>query len=110
MTRIVDDAPRADRRPSTVVALTHALLPKIGIVVSNVLGGFKLVILLVIVCSGFAALSGRLQVPRPDNFSTFRGKGAACELPPHVESAAAANYAIALLQVGTAVRSTWLLG
>lgn len=81
------------------MTLIHALTPRLGIWISNVLGVFKLTTLLLIVCTGFAALSGNLRVPKPDNFSTFRGKGTACELPPHVKSTAAANYAIALLQV-----------
>ena len=82
-----------------VVCLIHALTPKLGIWISNVFGTFKLVVLVVIVLTGFAALSGRLKAPKPHNFSTFHGPGTACELPPHAKSTAAANYAIAILQV-----------
>lgn len=83
----------------TVVCLVHAFTPKLGIWVSNVFGTFKLVVLVVIVLSGFAALGGRLKVPKPHNFSTFHGPGTACELPSYAKSTAAANYAIAILQV-----------
>lgn len=86
---------------STVaVCLIHAFMPRTGIWISNILGTFKLLILLVIVLTGFAALAGRLKVPKPDNFSTFHGAGTACEIPPYAKTTAAANYAIALLQVG----------
>lgn len=83
----------------TTVCLVHAFTPKLGIWVSNVLGTFKLVVLVVIVLTGFAALGGRLKVPKPHNFSTFHGPGTACELPAYAKSTAAANYAIAILQV-----------
>lgn len=82
-----------------VVCLIHALTPKLGIWISNVFGTFKLVVLVVIVLTGFAALSGRLKAPKPHNFSTFHGPGTACELPPYAKSTAAANYAVAILQV-----------
>lgn len=49
--------------------------------------------------TGFAALGGRLKVPKPHNFSTFHGPGTACELPPYAKSTAAANFAVAVLQV-----------
>lgn len=82
-----------------VVCLIHALTPKFGIWISNILGTFKLVVLVIIVLTGFAALGGRLKVPKPHNFSTFHGPGSACELPPYAKSTAAANYAVAMLQV-----------
>lgn len=82
-----------------VVCLVHALTPKLGIWISNVFGAFKLLVLVVIVLTGFAALGGRLKVPKPHNFSTFHGPGTACELPPYAKSTAAANFAVALLQV-----------
>lgn len=83
----------------TVVCLIHALTPKLGIWISNIFATFKLFVLLVIVLTGFAALGGRLKVPKPHNFSTFHGPGTACELPSYEQSAAAANYAVAMLQV-----------
>ncbi|MCJ1465141.1 hypothetical protein MMC07_003757 [Pseudocyphellaria aurata] len=83
----------------TVVCLVHALTPKLGLWISNVLGTFKLMVLVVIVLTGFAALGGSLKVPKPNNFSTFHGPGTACELPPYAKSTAAANYALAFLQV-----------
>lgn len=42
--------------------------PKWGIRLFNVLGIFKVVILVFIVFSGFAALAGHLKVPKPHNF------------------------------------------
>lgn len=82
-----------------VVCLIHARTPKLGIWISNIFGAFKLVVLVIIVLTGFAALGGRLKVPKPHNFSTFHGPGTACELPPYAKSTAAANYAVAMLQV-----------
>ena len=84
---------------AAVICLIHGLTPKFGIWVSNALGACKVITLLLVVFTGFAALAGRLQVPRPDNFSTFNGAGTACELPPYAETTAAANYAVAVLQV-----------
>ncbi|KAI1432538.1 amino acid transporter [Xylaria sp. CBS 124048] len=46
----------------------HAFLPKWGVRLFNVLGVFKVVILLFIVFSGFAALAGHLKVEKPNNF------------------------------------------
>ena len=82
-----------------VVCLCHALTPKLGIWLSNGLGVFKLVVLVLIIFTGFAALSGRMHGEKPDNFSSFDGAGSACELPPFAKSTQAANYALALLQV-----------
>lgn len=48
--------------------LLHSLLPKWGLRLVNVLGIAKVVILLFIVFSGFAALAGRRLVPNPRNF------------------------------------------
>ncbi|KAI1177036.1 amino acid/polyamine transporter I [Nemania sp. FL0916] len=54
---------------ATTFAVTlHAVFPKWGIRLVNVLGIFKVVILLFIVFSGFAALAGHLRVPKPNNF------------------------------------------
>lgn len=51
----------------------HAVFPKWGIRLVNVLGVFKVVILLLIVFSGFAALAGHRRVPNPHNFDhSFR--------------------------------------
>ena len=83
----------------TLVCLVHAFLPKLGIWVSNGLGAFKIVILLVVVFTGFAALGGHLNVPKPDNFSSFDGAGLACPNAPSDSGSSAANFAIALLQV-----------
>ena len=47
----------------------HIVLPKWGMRLVNVLGIFKVVILLFIVFAGFAALAGRRRVPDPGNFS-----------------------------------------
>ncbi|KAH7318062.1 amino acid/polyamine transporter I [Stachybotrys elegans] len=46
----------------------HSVAPKWGIRLFNVLGVFKVVVLLLIVFSGFAALAGRARVPNPHNF------------------------------------------
>ncbi|ORY61480.1 amino acid permease [Pseudomassariella vexata] len=52
----------------TFAVVLHSTLPKWGLRLVNVLGIFKVVILLLIVCSGFAALAGRRLVPDPHNF------------------------------------------
>jgi amino acid transporter len=52
----------------TFAVVVHAVVPKWGIRMFNVLGVFKVAILLFIVCSGFAALAGRRLVPNPHNF------------------------------------------
>jgi amino acid transporter len=88
----------------TAVCLIHAFAPKTGIAISNVLGGFKLVMLSLVVFTGFAALAGRGVGELPKNFSTFDGPGDA--VPKSEETtgvvggaSTAAGYAIALLQV-----------
>jgi amino acid transporter len=51
----------------------HATFPKWGIRLFNVLGVFKVFILLFIVFSGFAALAGHLKIEQPHNFdNAFR--------------------------------------
>ena len=85
----------------TVVCLIHAFAPKAGIVISNVLGGFKLILLSLVVCTGFAALAGRGVGELPKNFSTFHGPG---DVVTKADGAAggastAAGFALALLQV-----------
>ncbi|WDK18603.1 amino acid permease [Colletotrichum graminicola] len=73
----------------------HAITPKWGIRLFNVLGVFKVVVLLFIVFSGFAALAGRRRVPDPHNFdNAFRiedGEG--------YGNGGAYGYATALLRI-----------
>jgi amino acid transporter len=58
----------------TTAFLIHGLALKWGLRLQNLLGIFKLVIILIIVVSGWAALGGALKIPRPDNFSNaFEG-------------------------------------
>ncbi|UNI23803.1 hypothetical protein JDV02_009600 [Purpureocillium takamizusanense] len=52
----------------TFAIVLHSTLPKWGIRLFNVLGVFKVVVLLFIVFSGFAALAGRRLVDDPHNF------------------------------------------
>jgi amino acid transporter len=52
----------------TFSVLLHGTLPKWGIRLFNVLGIFKVVILVFIVFSGFAAIAGHRKVPDPHNF------------------------------------------
>jgi amino acid transporter len=47
----------------------HSFLPKWGVRLSDVLGLFKLVVLLLVVLSGFVALAGKLKVEKTDNFT-----------------------------------------
>lgn len=47
----------------------HAALPKYGLIFQNTVGLFKVVILLLIVFAGFAALAGRTIGPAPHNLS-----------------------------------------
>ncbi|PVH93286.1 high-affinity methionine permease-like protein [Periconia macrospinosa] len=57
----------------TFSTLLHSTFPKWGIRLFSVLGVFKVVILIFIVFSGFAALAGRLKIPEPHNFdNAFR--------------------------------------
>ncbi|ETS74501.1 hypothetical protein PFICI_14367 [Pestalotiopsis fici W106-1] len=57
----------------------HAIFPKWGLRLVNVLGVFKVIVLLLIVFSGFAALAGRRLVPDPHNFDDafkfYKGDG-----------------------------------
>lgn len=58
---------------ATFAVTLHAVVPKWGIRLFNVLGVFKVIVLLFIVCSGFAALAGHRKVPDPENFkNAFR--------------------------------------
>ncbi|KAF3904640.1 hypothetical protein ABW21_db0206022 [Orbilia brochopaga] len=57
----------------TFAVLVHGIIPKWGIRLFNVLGVFKVFILLFIVCAGFAALAGHRRIPDPRNFdNAFR--------------------------------------
>ncbi|KAL1839934.1 hypothetical protein VTJ49DRAFT_978 [Mycothermus thermophilus] len=82
----------------TVVCLIHSLAPRWGIWLSNCLGAFKLVLLSLLVCTGFAALSGRMEAPDPQNFSSFHGPGWVWTGEGDT-AGAAGGYALALLQV-----------
>jgi amino acid transporter len=97
------------------VCLILAFAPKFGVYLSNVLGFFKLAMLSLVVVAGFAALSGNMKAPRPDNFSSFAGAGEACPTSTSTSSTttrsyyysyrdddapgSAANFALALIQV-----------
>jgi len=52
----------------TFAVLLHSVRPRWGIWLMNALGVFKVVVLLVIVFSGFAALDGKRRVDDPKNF------------------------------------------
>jgi Amino acid permease len=53
----------------TFSCLLHAIFPRMGVRLVNLLGIFKSILMLVIIFSGFAALGGHLKIPKPDNFS-----------------------------------------
>ena len=58
----------------TSAFLIHGLALKWGLRLQNALGVIKLVIILIIVVSGWAALGGALKVEKPDNFTNaFEG-------------------------------------
>jgi amino acid transporter len=59
----------------TAAFLIHGLALKWGLRLQNVLGVIKLIIILIIVVAGWAALAGKVKVdPKPDNFShAFEG-------------------------------------
>ncbi|KAK4464760.1 amino acid permease-domain-containing protein [Cladorrhinum samala] len=79
----------------TFVVLLHAVLPKWGLRLTNALGIFKVLVLLLIVFSGFAALAGYRLVPDPHNFDDFW----AIEKGDGYGGGGAYAYATALLQV-----------
>lgn len=86
----------------STVCLIHAFTPRLGIWLSNGLGAFKLVLLTLVVVTGFAALAGRLKVDPPGNFSSFSGGGLSQAVNAEDKRAgtdAAAGFALALLQV-----------
>ncbi|KAI0969512.1 amino acid/polyamine transporter I [Xylaria arbuscula] len=73
----------------------HAFLPKWGIRLFNVLGVFKVVILVFIVFSGFAALAGHRRIPNPHNFdNAFK-----LEVTEDYGGTGAYGYANALLSI-----------
>lgn len=58
----------------TAAFLIHSFALKWGIRLQNVLGVIKLLIILLIVVSGWVALAGHLKIDKPDNFSNaFEG-------------------------------------
>lgn len=79
----------------TFAVVLHATLPKWGIRLFNVLGVFKVGILLFIVCAGFAALAGHGNVPDPRNFdNAFR-----LEVGDGYGGGGAYAYATAILRI-----------
>jgi phosphatidylinositol 4-kinase len=77
-----------------VVCLIHAFAPRWGIWLSNGFGAFKLVLLSLLVFTGFAALAGTMAVPKPNNFSNFHGPST-----DQTFRGSPGGYALALLQV-----------
>ncbi|OJJ44517.1 hypothetical protein ASPZODRAFT_682490 [Penicilliopsis zonata CBS 506.65] len=53
----------------TVALLIHSCALKWGLRLQNLLGAIKLIIILIIVVTGWAALAGHLKVDPPDNFT-----------------------------------------
>ncbi|KAL4400191.1 methionine permease [Malassezia pachydermatis] len=49
--------------------IMHSTMLRVGLIFQNVIGIFKVVILLLIVFAGFAALAGQTEGPTPDNFT-----------------------------------------
>ena len=66
--------------------ILHAVFPKTGTRLMNLLGVIKIVLILVIIFAGFAALGGHLKIPKPNNFNH----------PFENSSTDAYNYVIAL--------------
>ncbi|KAK5656718.1 hypothetical protein OQA88_4265 [Cercophora sp. LCS_1] len=79
----------------TFVVVLHATLPRWGLRLTNALGVFKVLVLLVIVFSGFAALAGYRLVPDPHNFDNIW----AIEKGDGYGGGGAYAFATALLQV-----------
>lgn len=79
----------------TFVIVLHTAFPKWGLRLTNALGIFKVLVLLLIVFSGFAALAGYRLVPDPKNFDNFW----AVEKGEGYGGGGAYAYATALLQV-----------
>lgn len=79
----------------TFAVTLHSTLPKWGIRLFNVLGVFKVVILIFIIFAGFAALAGHRKVPDPHNFdNAFR-----LEVGDGYGGGGAYAYATSLLQI-----------
>ncbi|ESK94189.1 high affinity methionine permease [Moniliophthora roreri MCA 2997] len=58
----------------TFALLVHGVAPKFGIYLQNILGFFKIIVLLFVICTGFAALAGRVPGGSPHNFrNSFEG-------------------------------------
>ncbi|KAK6521318.1 hypothetical protein TWF506_001542 [Arthrobotrys conoides] len=94
----------------TGICVIHAFLPRLGIHLGNFLGSFKVVILMVIVCAGFAVLAnpeGVLDSREPSgNYQHFDGvwNATTVDTPPEVRSMIACgedanNAPVALAQV-----------
>lgn len=81
-----------------MVCLIHAFAPRWGIWLSNGFGAFKLVLLALVVCTGFAALAGRMVAPNPHNFSSFHGPEMG-KTSNSQSAKSAGGYALAMLQV-----------
>jgi len=79
----------------TLVVSLHAALPQWGLRLTNALGVFKVLVLLVIVFSGFAALAGFRLVPDPHNFDDIW----AVEKGDGYGGGGAYTFATAMLQV-----------
>ncbi|KAM7216427.1 Amino acid permease domain containing protein [Rhypophila decipiens] len=79
----------------TFVVTLHAVLPKWGLRLTNTLGVFKVIVLLLIVFSGLAALAGHRLVPDPHNFD----EPWAIEKGDGYGGGGAYAYATAMLQV-----------
>lgn len=79
-----------------VVCFIHSIYPILGIWISNILAVVKLIMLMVVVITGFVALR---QSGGTDNFKSFHGEGDACVTAAYHGSSQVANYALALIQV-----------
>lgn len=80
----------------TLAVALHALLPRWGLRLVNLLGVFKVVVLLLIVFAGFAALAGRRLVPDPRNFDDAFAVGDGSQ---GYGDGGAYGYATALLRI-----------
>ncbi|KAK2803029.1 hypothetical protein FQN50_007110 [Emmonsiellopsis sp. PD_5] len=79
----------------TLAFLIHATAVKWGLRIQNVLGGIKIIIILIVVGGGFAALGGHLKAEKPDNFShAFEGS------KPSVYGIVTALYSVIWSYVG----------
>ncbi|KAI2617887.1 amino acid transporter [Hypoxylon sp. NC1633] len=79
----------------TFAVVLHSTLPRWGLRLVNVLGIFKVVVLLFIIFSGFAALAGHLRVPQPNNFHN----AFAIEVTENYGGQGVYGYATALLNI-----------